>query len=166
MKTSEFLELLEKNTDKNLLFEYMPQQFVRPNYHITEVKHLHIDSVDCGAGTDSWKETVIQLWEDPSEIENSKSMSILKALGILKKVGKMKAFATVAEVKIEYGNSIFHTAQMYVTGFRKDEKNLIVNLSVTKTDCKAKETCGIEAVSKTNEQQELETSCSPNSGCC
>ena len=166
MNTLDFLELLEENKDKDLLFEYMPQQFVRPNYHITEVKHLHVDSVDCGAGTDSWKETVIQLWEDRSETEISKSMSTLKALGILKKVGKIKNYAPNSEVKFEYGNSIFHTAHLYIADFRKEEKNLIINLSVTKTDCKAKETCGIKNVSETDTKQVLETTCSPNSGCC
>ena len=65
MKTQEFLTLLAKHQDKSLLFEYALNQIVPANYHITEVKHVTIDSVDCGAKTDTWKETVIQAMGKP-----------------------------------------------------------------------------------------------------
>ena len=74
MKTQEFLNLLEKNSSKNLLFEYAPNLLVGANYHITEVKHITVDSVDCGAQTDSWKETIIQLWESPNELGKTEFM--------------------------------------------------------------------------------------------
>ena len=48
MKTSEFLKILEKNPNKPLQFEYLNNQIVGEAYHITEVKNVHIDSVDCG----------------------------------------------------------------------------------------------------------------------
>jgi len=67
MKTNEFLSLLKEHADKSLLFEYKSGHFVGANYHITEVKNISIESVDCGAGTDFWKETIIQLWESPKE---------------------------------------------------------------------------------------------------
>ena len=51
MKTQEFLNLMNEHQDKSLLFEYMPNRLVQPSYHITEVKHLNIESVDCGAKT-------------------------------------------------------------------------------------------------------------------
>lgn len=68
MKTKEVFQLFKEHQDKSLLFEYMPNEYVKANYHITEVKHLKIDSVDCGARTDAWNETIIQLWESPTEI--------------------------------------------------------------------------------------------------
>src|SRR5210317_1001878 len=102
MKTQDFLILLEKHQDKALLFEYATNQFVGANYHITEVKHVTIDSVDCGSQTDFWKETIIQLWESPKEIGKTKYMSVYKALSILKKVGKMKPYSLGSEVKFEY----------------------------------------------------------------
>ena len=160
MKTQEFLEVLQNNQDKSLLFEYAPNQLVAANYHITEVKHITVDSVDCGAQTDSWKETVIQLWESPSELGKTEFMSTFKALAILKKVGKMKTYVTDAEVKFEYGNATFHTAQLFVNDFEIRGTNLIVKLGVTKTDCKAKELCGVE------EPTETTSCCSPSSGCC
>jgi len=57
MKTKEFLFLLNEHQNKSLLFEYKEGQFVGANYHITEIKNITVDAVDCGAGTDFWKET-------------------------------------------------------------------------------------------------------------
>ncbi len=143
MKTQEFLNLLEEHSNKSLLFEYTPGKLVDTNYHITEVKHITIDSVDCGSQTDAWKETIIQLWESPLEKGKSEYMSALKALGILKKVGQMKPYTTDAEVKIEYSNSSFHTAQLFVNDFEIQDKHLIFKLAIQKTDCKAKQICGV-----------------------
>lgn len=164
MNISEFLELLKENQGKSLLFQYAPNQLVGANYHITEVKHIKIDSVDCGAQTDAWNETVIQLWESPSELGKTDYMSAYKALGILTKVGRMKAYDATSEVKFEYGNALFHTAQLYVNGIVISEQQLVLTLSVRKTDCKAKELCGVpEPAAAIATQQET---CAPGSGCC
>ncbi len=169
MKTQDLFSILDTNRDKTLLFEYTDGAFVGANYHITEVKHITIDSVDCGAQTDSWNETIIQLWESPTEKNKTEYMSVLKALGILNKVGRMKSFVLDSEVKFEYSNATFHTAQLFVNDFEIQGNNLIFKLAVEKTNCKAKELCGVpekgvEVVEKlvTN----AEACCSPNSGCC
>lgn len=164
MKTEEFLSLLSEHQGKSLLFEYAPNLLVGTNYHITEIKHITIDSVDCGAQEDAWKETIIQLWESPTELGKTEYMSSYKALGILKKVGTKKQYVLDAEVKFEYGNATFHTAQLFVTDFEIKNKNLIFKLAVKKTDCKAKGICGVP--------EEIEViasegnSCAPGSGCC
>ena len=165
MKTQELFKILEQNQDKLLLFEYAPNLLVGANYHITEVKHLTVDSVDCGAQADAWKETIIQLWESPNEWDKTEYMSVYKALAILNKVGKMKPYVLDAEVKFEYSNATFHTAQLFVNDFEIKGNNLIVKLAIEKTDCKAKELCGVpeslEAVSAG-----AEACCSPDGNCC
>ncbi|AXT21043.1 hypothetical protein D7030_08535 [Flavobacteriaceae bacterium AU392] len=165
MKTEQLLSLLSEHQDKSLLFEYAPNLLLGANYHITEVKHIVIDSVDCGAQSDNWKETIIQLWESPSELGKTEYMSTFKALGILKKVGRIKPYVLDAEVKFEYGNATFHTAQLFVNDFEIRNNNLIFKLAVEKTDCKAKGICGVpeevELIASTNEN-----SCAPGSGCC
>ena len=163
MKTQELFEVLEAHKDKSLLFEYTTNQLVGANYHITEVKHIAIDSVDCGAQTDAWNETIIQLWESPAEIGKTEYMSTYKALGILKKVGTMKAYDMTSEVKFEYSNSLFHTAQLFVNDYEIHGDNLIFKLAIEKTDCKAKETCGVP---ETMEVVANEASCEPGGGCC
>lgn len=161
MNTSDFITLLSEHQNTSLLFEYAPGMLVGTNYHITEVKHTTIDSVDCGAGTDAWKETVIQLWESPDELGKSEYMSTYKALGILKKVGKMKSYELDATVKIEYGNTMFHTTQLHIADFEIKDNKLIFKLTVNPTDCKAKEACGIPETTSVDE-----ASCAPGSGCC
>lgn len=162
MKTNEFLNLLKEHTDKSLLFEYKQGHFVGANYHITEIKNITIDSVDCGAETDFWKETIIQLWESPDEHEREDYLSTNKALGILNKVDSIKPMEKEVEVKFEYSNPEFHTAQLFVDDFAIDENKLIMKLSIEKTDCKARETCGAPTAEETKE----EACCSPGGGCC
>lgn len=164
MTTQELFSLLKEHQNKSLLFQYAPQQLVGANYHITEVKHIKIDSVDCGAQTDSWNETVIQLWESPSELGKTEYMTAFKALGILNKVGKMKPYDGASEVKFEYSNSLFHTAQLFVTDFEISGNNLVMNLAIEKTDCKAKELCGLPE--PTTAVETASSECSPGSGCC
>ncbi len=61
MKTDEFLSLLKEHPYKNLRFEYALGKQVGANYHITEIKNVTIDSVDCGGESDFWKETIAAL---------------------------------------------------------------------------------------------------------
>ena len=169
MKTQEFFDLLGQHTSKDLLFEYAPNQFVGANYHITEVKHITVDSVDCGAQTDAWKETIVQLWESPLEKGKTDYMTVLKAQGILNKVGRMKPYVNDAEIKMEYSNANFHTAQLFVNDFEIQDNNLIIKLAIQKTDCKAKELCGVpDAVVNIAEKvvEKVEACCTPEGGCC
>ncbi|KAA1247735.1 DUF6428 family protein [Aquimarina sp. RZ0] len=161
MNTTEFISLLGEHQDKSLVFEYAPGMLVGTNYHITEVKHVAIDAVDCGSGTDSWKETIIQLWESPSELGKKEYLSTYKALAILKKVGTMKTYEMDAIVKIEYSNAMFHTAHLHITDFEIKQGQLLMKLAIQPTDCKAKEACG---VSETNTVEA--NACAPGSGCC
>lgn len=165
MKTQDFFNVLDQHKDKSLLFEYAPNVLVGANYHITEVKHITVDSVDCGAQTSAWKETVIQLWESPSELGKTEYMTAFKAIAILKKVGTMQPYVATSEVKFEYSNSNFHTAQLFVNDFEIKHNNIIIKLAIEKTDCKAKELCGVpETVVESNSSSD--SCCSPNGNCC
>lgn len=161
MKTKELLSLLKDNPNKNLLFEYAPGLFVGANYHITEVKNVTIDSIDCGGRPDFWRETVIQLWESPKEKDKRDYMSSYKALSILNKVDKIKPMERDVEVKFEYSNAVFHTAQLFVNDYELINNDLIFKLGVEQTDCKAKEACGVPET-----QKETASACAPGSSCC
>ncbi|WP_010520385.1 DUF6428 family protein [Aquimarina agarivorans] len=160
MIVKEFIDALSANQEKELLFEYAPGMLVGANYHITEVKNVHVDSVDCGGQSDSWDETIVQLWESPDEIGKKDFMTVNKALQILKRVSKVKAFKSNSLVKIEYSNSQFHTANLDVTTIRSNGNQLILSLHVASTDCKAKELCGVP------QPAEEVNSCTPGGGCC
>ncbi|WP_273275798.1 DUF6428 family protein [Maribacter polysiphoniae] len=162
MKTNEFLALLRSNPGKSLLFEYKEGHLVEANYHITEVKNTIIDAIDCGANTDSWKETVVQLWESPKEKGKRDYMTTDKALAILDKVDRIKPMEKEVEIKFEYSNPSFHTAQLFVNGHSIASGKLMLRLGVERTDCKAKATCGQPVE---NIEQEV-ASCTPGTGCC
>lgn len=162
MTTEELFNVLRDHQGKALLFEYLPNLYVAGNYHITEVKHVKIDAVDCGAQSDNWNETIIQLWESPSESPTKKHMSAYKALSILKKVGRIKSYDFDAEVKFEYSNTNFHTAQLFVNDYIIQDGHLIFKLAIQKTDCKAKDICGIPETVDVS----VQASCEPGSGCC
>jgi hypothetical protein len=162
MKTNEFIALLGDHKSRELLFEYSDGRLVGANYHITEVKHVSVESVDCGARSDAWKETVIQLWESPAEAGKTNYMTAYKALGILSKVARLKPLSEDAEVRFEYGNRHFHTAQLYVKGVETRNDRLLVRLDVAAVACKANDVCGIPA----GDTIPVVEGCSPGSGCC
>lgn len=162
MKTNEFLNTLKANQHLPLIFSYRPEKNIAPGYHITEVKNIAVDAVDCGGNTDMWNETVIQLWEVPESAPEDRYMTALKALGILNKVAQLRPMDKDAEVKFEYSNADFHTSQMSVSGIHIGEKSLVVQLYSDPTDCKAKSDCGVKEPAMASQ----EACCEPGSGCC
>lgn len=162
MKVKEFLTILRQNKDKALLFEYKQDKFVRANYHITEVKNISVQSVDCGGRSDKWNETVIQLWESPSEIGKTDFMKVNKALSIIEKVDSIHPILLETEVKLEYGNAEFHTATLDIDNINLMSDRIIVQLFVTETDCKAKDICIVPE----KEIVTAEEVCCSGSGCC
>lgn len=161
MKTREFLALLNQHPSRPLHFEYRPGARLKPGYHITEVKNLHIDATDCGGRTDSWQETVIQLWESPVPETTPRPITARKALAILGRVNRSRPLLQDSLLKFEYGNAEFHTAHLQVAGAFLEEEGLIVALTPDTTQCKANDLCGVpEAEAK------AAACCEPGSGCC
>lgn len=163
MKTSEFLNLLERHPERALNFEYSPGKRLRPDYHITEVKNVRIDATDCGGRSDSWTETVIQLWESPVQEHTGRPISARKALAILSRVNRQQPLMPDSPVKFEYGNRQFHTAQLHVAGEVLEGDHLVVRLSPEATQCKASDICGTPEPAVVSAAQD---GCEPGSGCC
>lgn len=159
MKTIELYEVLKRNGEKPLLFEYATGVLAGSNYHLTEVKNIIVESVDCGAVAHNWKETVLQLWENPLEIGKPDYMTCGKAISIIDKVNGIRPIELDTEVKIEYGNKIFHTTQLNVRRVLETDRYVLVKLATEKTQCKAPELCGAP-------EEDTSNSCAPNSGCC
>lgn len=192
MKTTElinwqtFKATLEQNPELTLQFQYAEGNWVDASYHITEIKHAAIVSVDCGGKMNTWTEIIVQLWE-PSNGDSERAMQVSKALSIVKLVEKSLPLNPMGTVKIEFGNSQFDTRQMYPGEFLIEGDNLIVNLIPDLTQCKAigrggscgttetGEACCAPAVKTENARKpKLQMlnlagagqSCEPGSGCC
>ncbi|MEH3115831.1 DUF6428 family protein [Pedobacter terrae] len=179
---SSFKAKLQQHPELLLQFRYTADKLVNANYHITEIKQAPITSVDCGGVMNAWTEIIIQLWE-PTEEEGGRAMYVKKALSIIELVDNRMPINPMAVVKIEFGNSIFDTRQMYPAEFKIDGDNLIINLTPDATQCKATSrggSCGTTAtgeeccapVKPIKRKVELvnlvsdQNSCTPGSGCC
>jgi hypothetical protein len=157
MKTSEFLSILAQNPGMPLHFEYQVGKFTRPDYHITEIKNVTYDTVDCGGAQNNWTEAIVQLWEDEMPDLNH-SVNTNKALNIFEVVEKARATFKDVELKFEYGNTSFHTAVMGISAVEVTDR-VVVKLFAENTTCKAKD----RASSKEDKDAAC---CTPGGGCC
>jgi uncharacterized protein DUF6428 len=138
MKTREFLDLLNENQEKELVFEYAKGQFVPKAYHITEVKNLHFDSVDCGGNEHTESQTIVQLWTSPIEVKN-RYMESGKALKIMEKVDSMKPINRDTDIFFEYGNREQPTSNYSIKKAELDESKIVLKMYVQPTACKPAE---------------------------
>jgi hypothetical protein len=137
MKLNKFIHLLKAHKSLELIFEYANNKFTKPSYHLTEVKNINYQSVDCGGKSNQWKETHIQLWESPKEKNKKEFLTVNKFMKILKRVDSINQLWLETEVKIEFGNEEFHTSIMDITDFRIIKNQLIIKLFSVNTTCKA-----------------------------
>lgn len=171
---------LTRNQSLYLQFQYADNEWVKPSYHITEIKQAPITSVDCGGKVNTWTEIILQLWEPEAKRQES-AMTASKALSIVELVENAISLDPSAEVKIEFGNSRFDTRQMFPSMLISDGENLIVNLKADLVGCKAvgrnqpcgssdtEETCCSPTEEKPNSRIEdlaMKNACTSGSSCC
>ena len=135
MKTREFLDLLTEHSDKELHFEYQKNQGVPEGYHITEIKNISIDSVDCGGSPHFEKRTEVQLWRDENSSETG-YMKAGKAKSIFDIVEKMKPMDQEAEIFFEYGNAGLPTSSYQIALTHAVEDQVKIYLNVPAVACK------------------------------
>jgi hypothetical protein len=135
MNTGEFLELLNQNEGKELMFEYKQNEFVPAAYHITEIKSKHVDSVDCGGIAHSYDETVVQLWISGEE-EKDRSMETEKALKIFNIVDAKTALKRDTPIFFEWGHEDLLTSVYKVEALENTDEKIVVKLFVPPTVCK------------------------------
>lgn len=135
MKTSEFLNILKENPALGLEFEIESGRFIKPTFHITEVKNAIIESVDCGGNPDSYKQTIVQLMVNPQE-QMRKPWTAQKALDIFEKVEKLKPMNADAEVFFEYGDQDIRTSNFSVEDVLFADSNIRLELYAKPTVCK------------------------------
>ncbi|GAB3574077.1 hypothetical protein GCM10027578_36090 [Spirosoma luteolum] len=166
-----FTTMLSRFPDHELQFAYGANERVAPNYHITEIKQVVIQSVDCGGQRNAWTEIVLQLWE-PGGAATGRAMPVRKALSIVELVQQQLPLDPAAPVKIEFGNSRFDTRQLYPVDWLLTSDQLTVRLTPDQTQCKAQNRpgpdgtlaacCGpLDAI-----EPVAVDACVPGSGCC
>ncbi|WP_231881592.1 DUF6428 family protein [Deinococcus puniceus] len=133
---------------------------VPAGYHVTEVKAVTIEAMDCGGKATAWRETVIQLMDGSAEEAEAGFMTNRKFLAIYDRAAKRLPVQDAAEVRFEYGNSYTPALQYHVTHTEMLPERMIVHLHTPGVQCKAGEACGLPA------DKAAEADCAPESGCC
>jgi len=149
MTTSNFFKLLSENPEKELLFEYKEGEFVPKAYHITEVKNVYFDSVDCGGNEHTERQTIVQLWVSPLEVK-SNYMPSEKALKIMNQVDRIRPLHKDTEIFFEYGNGAIPTSSYAVQKVAVEDDKVILKMYAPPTACK---------ISLTSQVKEVASSC-------
>lgn len=135
MLTYEFTQVLESNPDLQLQFEIEEGQIIQPTFHITEIKNVSIDSVDCGGNSDAYNHTVVQLMVNPRE-KLRKPWTAKKALSIFQKVDTITPIDRFAEIFLEYGDSTMRTSNFSIENIDTSNGKIEIQLYTKPTVCK------------------------------
>jgi hypothetical protein len=145
--------------------EGLPQvNFVLPNgsqvpahFHVTEVGQVSKKYIDCGGTFRKESKVTFQLWEDGDVDHRLAASKLLSIIGLAERLLSIPDL----EVEVEYQGD---TIGRYGLDFNGTD----FLLTSTKTDCLAKDKCGIPM-----EKPKIRLSsiaqgpvCTPNSGCC
>lgn len=161
-----FLAELRANLTTPLMFTLPNGQTIPEGYHLTELKAVNVNAMDCGGQADAWSETIIQLWSAP-EGEPGRQMTGKKFLEITDQVLKVVAVNMDANLKIEYGLGTEPAAHYRVGSLTLEAGILNANLEPLPVSCKARDRwvaaqapVGLEMVGA------ADAACKPGGGCC
>lgn len=138
MLTKEFLELLEKNGKESLVFEFSKGHFIPMAYHITEVKNVKYESVDCGGFIHEDAYTLVQLWISQKE-QSADYMKAEKALKIMNLVHQKKPLSPEVAILFEYGDESMPTAHFAPRNVKIEDGKLVLQLFAPAASCKPRE---------------------------
>lgn len=155
MKLSEIKKHLSTATAVNFVLEN--GTIVPEHFHVTEVGVITKHFIDCGGTVRNEKAANFQLWNANDTDHRLKPKKLLDIIALSEKVLGMED----AEIEVEYQSD---TIGKY--GLEFHNGNFV--LTTKKTDCLAKDTCGVPAdkqkVKLSDLQNENQPCCAP--GCC
>ena len=136
-RTGPFLAALRDLPALPLEFRLDGEPLVPAGYHVTEVKAVSIESMDCGGRANAWRETVIQLMDGTAAEAERGFMTTQKFLGIYDRVAARVPVHAGAEVRVEYGNVRTPALQFHVNAVDVQAERVIVDLRRPGVMCKA-----------------------------
>lgn len=153
-------EILEAAGNKPLRFGLNGKKLIPNDFHVTEVKRVTVEALDCGGGQESWQELVVQCWSPRSD-DTAQAMTAKKLLGILAKADALNLLGSVP-MRVEYGAAGQPAVQYTVEGLAETEGALEIGLREPYVGCKPREHgAGLQELSV------VQTCCTPlNAGAC
>ncbi|WP_420594424.1 DUF6428 family protein [Deinococcus sp.] len=121
------------------------QVLIGPGYHVTEVKAVSTEAMDCGGQAAAWFETVIQLMDGNAEEARTGFMTTDKFLGIYDRVAAHIPVHGEAEVRFEYGNAHSPALLYHVSHLETGPERVAIHLRTPGVQCKAGDACGLPA---------------------
>ncbi len=157
------LSALKNNLEglKEIKFQLPNGSFVESHFHVTEVGEIEKRFIDCGGKLR--KETTVnfQLWSSIDFHHRLGAQKLNSIIGLAEKQLLIGDF----EIEVEYQQD---TIGKYGLDF--DAQNRTFKLTQKKTDCLAKEDCGIPVTKIKTKLAELVSTekgcCTPGGGCC
>lgn len=140
MKTSEFLTILRSHSRLPLVFR-AGLKTVSPGYHLTEVKRVSYETMDCGAMTHRWSETQFELWVPPTADfgPGRGHMPAEKFLRIIDRVEADLPLNGEAEARIHASFADQPAALYEIGSIEAHGGQLAIELRPDRTRCKAAE---------------------------
>ncbi|ACO47666.1 DUF6428 domain-containing protein [Deinococcus deserti] len=157
--TAALIARLRTLPQRPLEFHLHGEVLVPAGYHVTEVKAVTVEAMDCGGKASAWRETVIQLMDGTTEEAKAGFMTNRKFLAIYDRVVRHIPVREEAEVRFEYGSGERPALQYHVTHIETQPERMIVHLRTPGVQCKAADACGLPAADAAGD-------CVPESGCC
>ena len=157
MKLSEIKKHLSNL--ETIAFKLPNGHLVPSHFHVTEVGKISKTFIDCGGTLRQESVINFQLWEANDYDHRLHPEKLLHIIELSEK----KLGLRDVEIEVEYQSD---TIGKYLLDIENDTF-LLLN---TKTDCLAKDKCGIPAekpkLQLSDLQMESNNCCNPNSGCC
>jgi hypothetical protein len=139
LDTRAFLDALAAHPEADLAFSHA--DFGVPGgFHLTEVRALAVEGMDCGGRADRWFETHFQLWHPRHEHPGGRDgprLTAGKFLGIVGRVRSAVPLRDAAAARIEWGDAARPAVLYPVSGVREAGGVLTVSLSDPRVTCKA-----------------------------
>ena len=155
---------LEAAPAKPLRFAVGGKKLVPNDFHVTEIKKVSVESLDCGGGASAWEELVIQLWS-PRGDDAPEPMTVEKFSKILTKADALPLLDG-EHVRFEYAPVGQPAIQYTLSGLTTSADALEVELTAPYVACKPIERGQLTELSVIREAACCAPSTSSAKACC
>jgi hypothetical protein len=165
MNITEFKNILSANSDRLMRFILPNGKCIPAHYHITEVGHVEKNFIDCGGTIRTTSACVLQAWVAVNDEDHR--LLAGKLASILKMADKILPSPDLP-VEMEYEAPVISQFSINRAEVTSDE--ILFHLKTKRTDCLAKESCGLEGDSCGTDTEECCGAAEPiaqgEAGCC
>ena len=138
MNTLDFLNALRARPDLPLAFS-TPTGTVPAGFHLTEVKRVSHETVDCGSVAHNWIENQFELWTPPAAEPDRTPMLAGKFLSIVEKVRRILTLDEEAEARV-FGRVAGGTDQLHsIESVETGSDAIHIHLDPVSASCKARD---------------------------